>query len=235
MLGWFTDRASRLLRGVTHIIGKAQKVGHAVGKGVTTFASALTPDADAPPMLTGISKTLARMSKASYDSQRPQMIDGYTYEPSLSTYNVAVYCNHTAKQVIIAFRGTASAEDIKSDIAIIKGSANEQRFQNALAVYNKVKQAFPDYSIMATGHSLGGSLALYLNSQYGIPVEVFNAGMGLGFLKSNPHASNAVLHIIKGDAISAFAGLGNLGKVIVSKSIYPDADPLKAHAMANFL
>ena len=87
---------------------------------------------------------------------------------------------------------------------------------------------------MATGHSLGGSLALYINSLYNIKVEVFNPGVGLGFLKSNPNRSNATLYVIKGDPISALTGLSNLGTLKVFNPINPEAGLRERHSMNNF-
>jgi hypothetical protein len=234
-MGFFTDKLSTFFSGVSNAVGKIKKVGSVVGKHITKFSSMLTPEATDTPNLSGLSRTLALMSSEAYKQNRSNNIDGYTLDNEISNYNTAVYYNSMLKNVIIAFRGTAELKDLKTDIDIAKGSTNDSQFKDAIIIYNLVKQKYPDYKIITTGHSKGGSQSLYLNSIFGVPSETFNAGTGLGFLKSNPNSKNAILHIIKGDAISALAGLGNLGTVKAYNSIYNDNNPLNAHSMKNFI
>lgn len=215
---------------ISNVVGKIKKFGSNIGKHVHTFSSFLTPKAENTPNLSGLSRTLAIISNVAYDTNRPYTIDGYTYDDSLSTPLVAIYKND--KNIILGFRGTSKFEDLKTDIEIIKGSSNDPQFREAESIYQKVKNLYPNLNIIGTGHSKGGSLALYLNKLHNIMVEVFNAG--IGFIGSNPNANNATLNIIKGDPISALAGLKNIGKINVFKSIYDD-NPIKAHLMSNFI
>jgi hypothetical protein len=175
---------------------------------------------------------MLKITKASYQSTRPSEIDDYYYDNQLSNSNTAIYYND--RNVIIGFRGTVNIDDVITDIQVIKGTADNIRFQQAIEIYNKVKAKYPNSIIYATGHSLGGSLALYLNSLYNIKVETFNAGMGLGFLKSNPNRANALMFVIKGDPISALAGLSNLGTLKVFNPIDPNAGLKERHSLKNF-
>jgi len=234
-MGFFTDKISNFFSGVSNAVGKIKQIGSVVGKHINKFTSAITPEATGTPNLIGLSRTLALMANESYKQNRNNNIDGFTLDTEISNNICAVYYNVIQKIVILAFRGTAEIKDIKTDINIIKGKSNDQQFKDAIVIYNLVKQKYQNYRIIATGHSKGGSLALYINSLFGIQAETFNAGMGLGFLKSNSNSKNAILNIIKGDPLSALSGLGNLGTIKAYNSIYNDNNPLSAHSMKNFI
>ena len=224
---------SRIYQGASHAVGKIKQFGSAVGKHVKTFAQVLTPEASGNARFSGLAATMLKITRESYEQNRSENIDGYTLDKDLSNVNTAVY--HNESNVIIGFRGTVNADDLVTDIQVIKGTSDNIRFKQAVEIYNKVKNKYPNLKIYATGHSLGGSLALYLNSLYGLTVETFNPGMGLGFLKSNPNANNATLNIIKGDIISSLSGLSSLGKVNVYNPINPEGSARQAHSIKNFL
>jgi hypothetical protein len=237
MLNNFFNRmykgASNFVGGITSAVGKIRKFGSAVGKHVGNITQALTPEASGNANFSGLSSTMLKITKASYESKRPENIDGYEYDSDLSNSNTAIY--HNERNVIIGFRGTVNVDDLITDVSVIKGTSDNIRFQQAVETYNKVKSKYPSKMIMATGHSLGGSLALYINSLYNIKVEVFNPGVGLGFLKSNPNRSNAMIYVIKGDPISALTGLSNLGTLKVFNPINPEAGLRERHSMKNFI
>lgn len=224
--------ASNAISGISSAVGKIKSFGSAVGKHVGNISQALTPEASGNANFTGLTATMLKITKSSYQSTRPPNIDGYDYDAQLSNNNTAIYYNDN--NVIIGFRGTVNIDDVITDISVLKGTADNIRFQQAVEIYNKVKNKYPDKTILATGHSLGGSLALYLNSLYNIKVETFNAGMGLGFLKSNPNRSNAIMYVIKGDPISSLAGLSNLGTLKVFNPIDSNAGLRERHSMKNF-
>ena len=224
--------ASNAVSGITSAVGKIRSFGSAVGKHIRHITQAMTPEAMGNAIFSGLTATMLKITKASYESARPTIIDGYNYDPQLSNSNTAIYYNN--ENVIIGFRGTVNIDDLITDVSVIKGTADNARFQQAIEIYKKVRGKYEKQNILATGHSLGGSLALYLNSLYGIKVETFNAGMGLGFLKSNPHRSNALMYVIKGDPISSLAGLSNLGILKVYNPIDPNAGLRERHSMKNF-
>jgi hypothetical protein len=228
-----SDFFSRIYQGATHAVGKIKQFGSAVGKHIKTFAQRLTPEASGNARFSGFSATLLKITRESYEEKRQKNIDGYELDEDLSNSNTVVY--HNSNNVIIGFRGTANIDDLITDIQVVKGTSDNIRFKQAVEIYNKVKNKYPDLKIYATGHSLGGSLALYLNSLYGIPVETFNPGMGLGFLKKNPHANNATLNIIKGDILSSLSGLSSLGKINVYNPINPEGSARDAHSIRNFI
>lgn len=237
MLNNFFNRiykgASNLVGGMSSAVGKIRSFGSAVGKHVGNITQALTPEAVGNAVFSGLTGTMVKISKATYmKTDKPENIDGYEYDKELSNVNTLIYYNDTT--VIIGFRGTVNIDDIITDVSVVKGTDDNIRFQQAVEMYNKVKSKYPNKIIMATGQSLGGSLALYLNSLYGIKVEVFNPGVGLGFLKSNPNRANAFIYVIKGDPISALTGLSNLGNLKVYNPINPDATMRERHSLKNF-
>lgn len=216
---------------ISNAVGKIKNFGHAVGKFTHTFASGLTPQATETPNLQGISKVCAIASDQAYNSQRLGNINDFLLDSELSNKNTAVYSNNST--VIIAFRGTAEVEDLKTDIGILKGTTSDIQFSEARNIYLRVKNKYPSKIIIATGHSKGGSLAIYLNKVYGIKAEVFNPGVGLDFLQSNPNKSNLQIYTIKGDPISALSGLSNIGNVRVFNS--NTTNPIQAHSIKNFI
>ena len=228
------------------MLGFIRRIGHkvksffnnttgSISKFYRKATASITPEAKNTPHLTGEALTMAKISQSVYNKKRPDIIDDYKLDDELSKYNVGVYQNPALQKVIIGFRGTASIEDLETDLDIVKGKTDERQYKDAVELYNKVKSKYPNYEILATGHSKGGSLALYLNTLYNIKIYGFNSGVGLGVIKTNPNRDNANLYIIKGDIISSFASLGKLGIIHVYNSIYPDPSPLQAHSMSNYL
>jgi hypothetical protein len=215
---------------ISSVVGKIRKFGSNVGKHIHNFSSYLTPKAENTPNLTGLSRTLATISNVAYDTNRPEIIDGYKYDSSLSNQLVAVYKND--QNIILGFRGTSKFQDLKTDLEIVKGSSNDIQFREAESIYQKVKNLYPNLNIIATGHSKGGSLALHLNRLHNIRAEVFNPGVG--FISSNPNSNNATLHVIKGDPISSLSGVKNIGKLNIYKSIYED-NHIKDHLIIIFI
>jgi hypothetical protein len=214
---------------------KATGFVKSIGKVVHRGASALTP-MPTSTMLSPQSKLMAQFAEDAYKSVRQSNIGGYDYDAVLSSPTVAVYANKQLQRVVIAYRGTAGAGDLAPDLSIARGTTgSDPRFAAAAAAYEEVKDKYPGYFISATGHSLGGALAISVNEKFGIPAEVFNPGVGLSgiSLTFNPNKSKLIINVIKGDPVSSLSGLFNIGSVhtFASKS----SDPLEAHKMGNFL
>lgn len=228
MFNFMSDALSKFISSTTNAVGKIKQFGSNVGKHVINAARYLTPETKETANLSGLSLTLAKISKAAYQSPRPDTIDNYNLDKELSDPETAIY--HNQSNVIIGFRGTANVKDIVTDIDVVRGVTEDPRFKDAVTIYNKVKNKYPNLNIIATGHSLGGTLALYLNTLYNIQSEGFNTGLGLGFLKSNPNKDKATLNIIKGDPISSLGALSKLGNVRVFN---PTTD--NPHSMRNYL
>jgi hypothetical protein len=219
---------------INKLIGKFTRGAHAVGKVIQKGFSYITPQATQQANLTGMSRTLALISNEAYVPQnnRKQNINGYELDSELSSASVAIY--HNNQNVIIGFRGTKELKDISTDVNILKGTTSDIQFKDAINIYNQVKAKYPNLQVYATGHSKGGSLAIYLNEKFNVPIETFNAGIGAGVF-NKLHTNNSILHIIKGDAISNLAGLLKHSNVKIYLPKMKDASLLEAHKMSNFL
>ena len=70
---------------------------------------------------------------------------------------------------VIAFRGTDSGRDWWS------GSITGEQYELAAEIVRQVQAQYPDGSLVATGHSLGGGLALHVSMRFpGISAYAFN-------------------------------------------------------------
>jgi hypothetical protein len=145
--------------------------------------------------------------------------------------------NISNDSVIIAFRGTnpKNIDDLVANYHIFYGSVERcERFKKAEDVYLEYSSRYKN--IYLTGHSLGGSQAVYLAKKYGGMCWAWNPGQGLSedYLNDNNIYTNINTYHIIGDPISELAGLENPG----SLHRFPKIDsknPLVNHAMRNFL
>jgi len=189
-------------------------------------SAAMVPDVNASKLTSGPSLRNARLCEQAYadPANRLTTVDDVTYVPDLSnTNNYAIYKNVSTSTVVIAFRGTDVYRDIITDYWLLAGYTTNERFVNSRNIYETIKN-HPDYvgwTIEATGHSLGGTLALYLNNLYGIRADVFDPAIGNGLFLNNPNKSNATAHIVKGDIVSPLVYKNN---VVGQLFIYPVED-----------
>ena len=88
----------------------------------------------------------------------------------LSGFYAATYVNSKSKEVVVAIRGTASLNDVVSDLKIGLGiGPNEAGDGYRLAKI--VQQNYPGSKISLTGHSLGGGLCQIIGFWTGIPLS----------------------------------------------------------------
>ena len=135
---------------------------------------------------------------------------------------------------IIAFRGTKPMEiaDLRADINIIFNKQDEDlRFDRCRAQVESFC-SIPKYKksrIVLTGHSLGGTIAMYVASELNLPCIVFNPGSSVNFeTKINPKM--AVIHKCFEDPISTFSGFS--GTTFIYKTGKENMD---AHSLNNFI
>ena len=124
------------------------------------------------------------------------------------------------KNIIIAYRGTESGQDIRNDIAMAKSKIPAQTI-DAIRIYDKVKREHPNSVIVVTGHSLGGSLAEIVSGIRGNLAVTFNA-YGVGDMFRNKNAlkeDNVVNYVNEYDAVSMVNGQNHIGEIYaVSKN-----------------
>jgi len=186
------------------------------------YAAALVPEVNSTKLTSGTSFRNVRLCEEAYKAKtsRADTINDVTYVNSVSVLNCAVYVNTAAKLLIMAFRGTDIYRDIITDLSLASGYTTDYRFTDALALYQSLKSnaTYSTYEIQTTGHSLGGTLGLYLNNTVGIRADVFDPAVGIGLFKNNPNKSNASAHIVKGDIVSPFVATNN---VVSNLYVYP--------------
>ena len=96
------------------------------------------------------------------------------YDKKSGFHGEAFYKNG---QVVIAMRGTDEAVNdlIKEDIGHLAMKKLPNQYTDAQKFYEKVRKDFPNYKIIFTGHSLGGSLAQLMSNKTGHETITFNA------------------------------------------------------------
>jgi hypothetical protein len=129
--------------------------------------------------------TYARLSQGAYGSKD---IDGWQRDPDFSDDQRTVYYRDKddgTKEAVLSFRGTElkkgtwkqSFRDIQDDVALGLGLQNlNSRFRRAGRLAKDVSNKY-DGNLTLTGHSLGGSQALYASNSTGLPAHVYSAGV----------------------------------------------------------
>lgn len=74
----------------------------------------------------------------------------------------------------LTFRGTRTAEDVLTDIMLWEEAETNARFSDARELVYDLKSANPTRDYKVTGHSLGGSIADYIASEFDFNGVVFN-------------------------------------------------------------
>jgi hypothetical protein len=118
------------------------------------------------------------LSKLAYrkhaDRIKKDLPPGYRFDQGLSTRETKVFYNPSTKKVVIAYRGTdlrdghTLLKDLHSDLNIAVGQESQDpRFQQAVKEFERIYKYYHavGYSVDTTGHSLGGSLATYVNKR----------------------------------------------------------------------
>lgn len=123
-------------------------------------------------------KDLQTLSKAAY--KHDPTVAGFTFVPSLSTYESKVYVRPGSDTVIVAFKGTdpTSLDDIRTDIGLAAGHLGDSaRTKRSREIITRVRSTMPGKRIVVTGHSLGASLAREVSNDPGVTKAVgFNTG-----------------------------------------------------------
>ena len=155
-------------------------------------------------------------------------VEGYSIDRELSDSHTTTYINNSTKKVTVAFAGTNvnpshqsllqkgahSLGDINSDFSIAGGG--EESSSQFKEVDNRMKSIIAKYgreNIHTTGHSLGGTKAIYASSKYGVNSTSFNPGFSPFDVAS--HSTNAFgtkwdfsrshAYIVPGDPVAASA------------------------------
>ena len=125
--------------------------------------------------------------KSSDEADRHARSLGYKVDRSLSNPNATTFVNDRG-EAIISYRGTqlTNPDDLSADLHILTGSRKHKRFDDALDLARRVKSKYSN--VQATGHSLGGTQALHVNKNLGIPVHAYNPGATFGDVVDSDNA-----------------------------------------------
>ena len=92
-----------------------------------------------------------------------------------SGLNADVYYND--EYLVVVFRGTEKCkpDDWVADYIMGRKKEIPQQFYDADRLWNRLqdRDMFPDRKVIATGHSLGGSISVYLGNKYGDKAVAF--------------------------------------------------------------
>jgi len=127
----------------------------------------------------------AIFAKAAYNYRDTVPVSDYDLDKDLSNDDMSVYYNPIQKKAVVAYRGTRPTNvfDLAADYAISHNfEGNHPRFKRAAKLARKAIDKYGKGNVRLTGHSLGGSLALYANQELGddaVETTVFNPGHSL--------------------------------------------------------
>ena len=185
---------------------------------------------------------VANLVNEGYKKERyREDIDNYKYKFKESSANKLVYINDTNKTIIFIAKGTDAFnknyklyDDLITNISIVLGNfATSKRFLGFIKFYDKLKLKYPDYKIITAGHSLGGTVALFLSKMRNIPAIVYNCAV-VGDDVYKDLVKNKKARIISqiGDPISNILPLDPTNLILLGK---PNLFCGDNHRMENFL
>ena len=150
----------------------------------------------------------------------------YDYQSFLSNKEVAVFKKESNKTMYIIYKGTDNFDNLITDMKLLINSI-DKTFKKAQDEFKKVKKIFPKYKMFVSGHSLGGTKALYVSQQCNNCVKgvVFNSYIPIlrkKLIKLINNTGDVTKFINRDDILSNLGIYINKKKVVimVSKGIF---------------
>ena len=178
--GGFKSLGSHVMRGGRKLMAAVQN---------ELSKPAPIPEANSPQSPGGYrytddERTSIDASKQAYlpPQTRSTTLGDYMLVPDENDDRYVTYQNPKTKKLLIAYRGTATADDVDPDAAILVGTHGKHaRFREALEYHDRMLNRFQGYASHVTGHSLGGALAHHVaHHRDATSGTGFNAGAGFG-------------------------------------------------------
>lgn len=98
-------------------------------------------------------------------------IGQFEYLIPYSSLEIATF--RSGNNIFMIYKGTSNKANFVEDLKII-GNVSNGVLNRSLANFDRVKKAFPRNRIFVSGHSLGGTKALYVAFKRGLQGVVFN-------------------------------------------------------------
>jgi hypothetical protein len=177
--------------------------------------------------LTELERDMAELNTISYkvETQR-KTYKGYIYQSFLSNNELAVFKKESNKTMYIVYKGTNNVNNLITDLNLFLNRI-DKTFKKAQDEFKKVKKIYPKYKMFVSGHSLGGTKALYVSQQCNDCVKgvVFNSYIPVfekQLMKLINETDNVTKIINRDDMLSNLAIYINKKKVVimVSKGIF---------------
>lgn len=191
----------------------------------------------------------AQLSHGAYGEGQDMSHLGYEIDPEHSNRNRTLYRHKNSGKAVLAFRGTEldtrnKRGDLGTDALLALGLQGlSSRFRNAKKATAKAVEKYGQDNLTLTGHSLGGSQALYANSKYGIETHAYNPGVSPSMVKKSlmdnlssqlfkrKPKKNATIYTTGRDIISGLSPLFTKAKTVFVKG----KKGSNAHSLENFL
>jgi hypothetical protein len=193
---------------------------------------------------------MAEYAKLSDGAYGVKDVDGYDVDNELSNSNRTVYVKDG--KAVVSFRGTDLSskknkwKDLGNDALIAVGLQDlSSRFRKSNQITNKAIEKYGKENVSLTGHSLGGSQALYVHTKTGLDTHAFNAGISpldvrrsggqftpervLSLFKKPKYSDNAHSYVTRNDLVGGLSPLiKGLNTHIVGQK------DRNAHSLKNF-
>ena len=130
----------------------------------------------------------SRFAATAYESNESKRKDllnmrehqGFAYDTDLSNEKATVYHNVISNQTVVSFKGTdlADSSDLKTDYNILRNNKeNDLQFIETEKLFERVLDKYSNTHVVTTGHSKGGSQALWLAERHNLESHTFNAAI----------------------------------------------------------
>lgn len=145
------------------------------------------PDPSPPQNAKPFYHDYAVLSKGAYDPKSQESNTkalGYEIDKDLSSRYHTVYYHAGSGKAVVAYRGTVpyNGSDLYADATDIFGSSRKlfdsPRFRQADKLYKQAVAKYGRKNVEVTGHSLGGSQAMFIGKKYNAKGIAFEPGIG---------------------------------------------------------
>lgn len=150
-------------------------------------------------------KELAALVKESYNNllNRKPPTNEYFYFPNVSTNELGVWTK--GNKLIIAIKGTSSAGDLLTDLRLATSSFEKEDIIEMIEEVKSIMKNFPGHIPIITGHSLGGTKAIFISRFTGYKAVVFNSfipTLDKLFKDTLDNSFNTIKYTVFGDGLS---------------------------------